>query len=107
MLFRSAVKRAISTYAPALFSAIRYGRSMAHRRRNVRLQSRLTPWKEAFVRKFGNVVQGGPFAGIADVFTGVDGTRIPSLLASGGMAYYSFLLRKPPVAQPAAAYAAG
>lgn len=59
-----AVKRAISTYAPALFSAIRYGRSVAHRRRNVRLQSRLTPWKEAFVRKFGSVIQGGPFAGM-------------------------------------------
>ena len=34
-------------------------------------------------------------------------SSIPSLLASGGMAYCSFLLRKPPVAQPAAAYAAG
>ena len=33
--------------------------------------------------------------GIADVFTGVEGTRIPSLLASGEMVYYSFLLRKP------------
>ena len=59
-----AVKRAISTYAPALFSAIRYGRGVAHRRRNIRLQSKLTPWKEAFVRKFGSVVQGGPFAGM-------------------------------------------
>jgi SAM-dependent methyltransferase len=39
----------------------------------------------------------GAFAALADVFTGVDGTRIPSLLASGGMAYYSFLLRKPSV----------
>lgn len=59
-----AVKRAISTYAPALFSAIRYGRSVAHRRKNIRLQSGLQPWKEAFVRKFGSVVQGGPFAGM-------------------------------------------
>jgi SAM-dependent methyltransferase len=58
-------------------------------------------------RDGGRRIAGGPFAAIADVFTGVDGTRIPSLLASGGMAYYSFLLRKPPVAQPAAAYAAG
>jgi SAM-dependent methyltransferase len=58
-------------------------------------------------RDGGRRIAGGPFSGIADVFTGVDGTRIPSLLASGGMAYYSFLLRKPPVAQPAAAYAAG
>jgi SAM-dependent methyltransferase len=58
-------------------------------------------------RDGGRKIAGGPFAGIADVFTGVDGTRIPSLLASGGMAYYSFLLRKPPVAAPAAAYAAG
>jgi SAM-dependent methyltransferase len=58
-------------------------------------------------RAGGRRIAGGPFAGIADVFTGVDGTRIPSLLASGGMAYCSFLLRKPPVARPATAYAAG
>jgi SAM-dependent methyltransferase len=58
-------------------------------------------------RDGGRKSAGGPFAGIADVFTGVDGTRIPSLLASGGMAYHSFLLRKPPVAAAAAAYAAG
>lgn len=58
-------------------------------------------------RDGGRRIAGGPFSAIADVFTGVDGTRIPSLLASGGMAYYSFLLRKPPVAQPMAAYAAG
>ena len=58
-------------------------------------------------RDGGRRIAGGPFSGIADVFTGVDGTRIPSLLASGGMAYCSFLLRKPPVARPAAAYAAG
>lgn len=58
-------------------------------------------------RAGGRQIAGGPFAGIADVFTGVDGTRIPSLLASGGMVYCSFLLRKPPVARPVAAYAAG
>lgn len=58
-------------------------------------------------RDGGRRIAGGPFAGIADVFTGVDGTRIPSLLASGGMAYHSFLLRKPPLGQPATAYAAG
>ncbi|MCW5735238.1 MAG: class I SAM-dependent methyltransferase [Enhydrobacter sp.] len=58
-------------------------------------------------RDGGRRIAGGPFSAIADVFTGVGGTRIPSLLASGGMAYHSFLLRKPPVAQPSAAYAAG
>lgn len=58
-------------------------------------------------RDGGRKIAGGPLSGIADVFTGVDGTRIPSLLASGGMAYHSFLLRKPAVAVPAAAYAAG
>lgn len=58
-------------------------------------------------RDGGRRIAGGPFAAIADVFTGVDGTRIPSLLASGGMAYHSFLLRKPPVAQAVPAYAAG
>jgi SAM-dependent methyltransferase len=58
-------------------------------------------------RDGGRRIAGRPFAAIADVFTGVDGTRIPSLLASGGMAYHSFLLRKPQVAAPVAAYAAG
>lgn len=58
-------------------------------------------------RDGGRKIAGGPLSGIADVFTGVDGTRIPSLLASGGMAYHSFLLRKPAVAVPAAACAAG
>ena len=56
-------------------------------------------------------ITGRVFAGLADVFTGVDGTRIPSLLAGGEMAYYSFLLRKPPVSAvisaPVSAYAAG
>jgi hypothetical protein len=60
----NAVKRAISTYAPPLFSAIRYGRQVLHRRRNGRLQSELTPWKQRFIEKFGFVVQGGPFAGM-------------------------------------------
>jgi predicted O-methyltransferase YrrM len=59
-----AVKRAISTYAPPLFSAIRYGRRVMHQHRNVRLQSELTPWKRRFVEKFDFVVQGGPFAGM-------------------------------------------
>jgi SAM-dependent methyltransferase len=58
-------------------------------------------------REGGRRIAGGSLSGIADVFTGVDGTRIPSLLASGGMTYCSFLLRKPPAAQPAPAYAAG
>jgi len=52
-------------------------------------------------------ITGRAFAGLADVFTGVDGTRIPSLLAGGDMAYYSFLLRKPPGSAPISAYAAG
>jgi SAM-dependent methyltransferase len=58
-------------------------------------------------REGGRRITGGRFAAIADVFTGVDGTRIPSLLASGGMVYCSFLLRKPPVAMAATTYAAG
>lgn len=45
-------------------------------------------------RDGGRRIASGPFAAIADVFTGVDGTRIPSLLASGEMVYFSFLLRK-------------
>jgi SAM-dependent methyltransferase len=58
-------------------------------------------------REGGRRIAGGPLAAVADVFTGVDGTRIPSLLASGEMVYCSFLLRKPPTAGPATAYAAG
>jgi ubiquinone/menaquinone biosynthesis C-methylase UbiE len=54
-------------------------------------------------REGGRRITGGRFAAIADVFTGVDGTRIPSLLASGGMVYCSFLLRKPAVAGTATA----
>ncbi len=46
-------------------------------------------------REGGRRIVSGPLSGIADVFTGVDGTRIPSLLASGEMVYFSFLLRKP------------
>lgn len=49
-------------------------------------------------RDGGRRIVAGPFSSVADVFTGVDGTRIPSLLASGGMAYWSFLLRKPEAA---------
>ncbi|HSI01774.1 MAG TPA: class I SAM-dependent methyltransferase [Reyranella sp.] len=58
-------------------------------------------------REGGRRIAGGPFAALADVFTGVDGTRIPSQLASGGMVYFSFLLRKPPVGAAGATDAAG
>ncbi len=58
-------------------------------------------------RAGGRRIAGRPFAGIADVFTGVDGTRIPSMLASGAMVYRSFLLQKPAEAEPVTAYAAG
>jgi SAM-dependent methyltransferase len=55
----------------------------------------------------GRRLLGAPFARIADIFTGVDGTRIPSLLAGGDMVYYSFLLRKPGEVTAPSAYAAG
>lgn len=45
-------------------------------------------------RAGGRRIVSGPFSRIADTFTGVDGTRIPSLLASGEMVYFSFLLRR-------------
>lgn len=77
-----AVKRAISTYAPPLFSAIRYSRQMLHRRRNVRLQSGLTPWKQRFVEKFGFVVQGGPFAGMKFHESSVADAYLPLLTGS-------------------------
>ena len=77
-----AVKRAISTYAPPLFSAIRYSRQVLHRRRNVRLQSGLTPWKQRFVEKFGFVVQGGPFAGMKFHESSVADAYLPLLTGS-------------------------
>jgi SAM-dependent methyltransferase len=58
-------------------------------------------------RAGGRRIAGGPFAAIADVFTGVDGTRIPSMLAAGDMVYRSFLMRKPLESVPVRAYAAG
>jgi len=58
-------------------------------------------------RAGGRRIAGRLFGVIADVFTGVDGTRIPSMLASGGMVYCSFLLQKPAESEPVRAYAAG
>jgi hypothetical protein len=77
-----AVKRAISTYAPALFSAIRYSRQAMHRRRNVRLQTALTPWKEGFIRQFNFIVQGGPFAGMKFHRSDVANAYLPLLIGS-------------------------
>ena len=58
-------------------------------------------------RAGGRRIAGRLFATIADVFTGVDGTRIPSMLAAGDMVYCSFLLQKPLESEPLSAYAAG
>jgi SAM-dependent methyltransferase len=58
-------------------------------------------------RAGGRRIAGRPFAAIADVFTGVDGTRIPSMLAAGNMVYCSFLMQKPLESVPVRAYAAG
>lgn len=58
-------------------------------------------------RAGGRRIVGRRLGGIADVFTGVDGTRIPSMMAVGEMVYCSFLLQKPPEAEPVQAYAAG
>jgi SAM-dependent methyltransferase len=55
----------------------------------------------------GRRIAGRIFGAIADVFTGVDGTRIPSMLAAGDMVYCSFLLQKPAESEPVRAYAAG
>jgi hypothetical protein len=77
-----AVKRAISAYAPALFSAIRYGRKTMHLRRNLRLQAALTPWKESFIRKFAFVVQSGPFAGMKFHRTDAASAYLPLLIGS-------------------------
>ena len=58
-------------------------------------------------RAGGRRIAGRLFGTIADVFTGVDGTRIPSMLAAGDMVYCSFLLQKPLESEPLSAYAAG
>ena len=58
-------------------------------------------------RAGGRRIAGRLFAAVADVFTGVDGTRIPAMLASGDMVYCSFLLQKPSESEPVRAYAAG
>lgn len=58
-------------------------------------------------RAGGRRIAGRLFGGIADVFTGVDGTRIPGMLAAGEMVYCSFLLQKPSESEPVSAYAAG
>jgi SAM-dependent methyltransferase len=58
-------------------------------------------------RAGGRRIAGRLFGTIADVFTGVDGTRIPSMLAAGDMVYCSFLLQKPRESEPLSAYAAG
>jgi SAM-dependent methyltransferase len=58
-------------------------------------------------RAGGRRIAGRLFASIADVFTGVHGTRIPSMLAAGEMVYCSFLLQKPLESEPVQAYAAG
>jgi SAM-dependent methyltransferase len=58
-------------------------------------------------RAGGRRIAGRLFGAIADVFTGVDGTRIPAMLASGDMVYCSFLLQKPTESEPILAYAAG
>lgn len=59
------IKRAVSSYAPPLFRAIRHSRRVLHEQRNSRLQARLLPWKAKFIERHGFVVQGGPFAGMA------------------------------------------
>ena len=86
-----AVKRAISTYAPTLFSAIRYSRQAMHRRRNVRLQTALTPWKEGFIRKFNFVVQSGPFAGMKFHRSDVASTYLPLLIGSYEAETHAFI----------------
>ena len=86
-----AVKRAISTCAPTLFSAIRYGRQVMHRRRNVRLQTALTPWKESFIRKFNFVVQSGPFAGMKFHRSDVASAYLPLLIGSYEAETHAFI----------------
>ena len=58
-------------------------------------------------RAGGRRIAGRLLGTLADIFTGVDGTRIPSMLAAGEMVYCSFLLQKPAESEPVRAYAAG
>lgn len=95
-----AVKRAISTYAPSLFSAIRYSRRVLHERRNTRLQSELTPAKQRFVEKFDFVVQGGPFAGMKFHRSSAEDAYLPLLSGSYEAEIHGFIetaLKRGPV----------
>ncbi len=86
-----AVKRAISTYAPALFGAIRRSRLAMHRRRNVSLQAALTPWKESFIRKYNFVVQSGPFAGMKFHRSDAVNAYLPLLIGSYEAETHAFI----------------
>jgi hypothetical protein len=86
-----AVKRAISACAPALFTAIRRSRLALHQRRNMRLQSALTPWKESFIRKFDFVVQSGPFAGMKFHRSDAVSAYLPLLIGSYEAETHAFI----------------
>jgi SAM-dependent methyltransferase len=86
-----AVKRVISTYAPALFTAIRRSRQVMHRRRNVRLQAALTPWKDRFIRSFNFVVQAGPFTGMKFHRSDVADAYLPLLIGSYEAETHAFI----------------
>jgi hypothetical protein len=77
-----ALKRAVSTYAPPLFWAIRHSRRILHKGRNDRLQNGLAPWKAKFIRDFGFVVQSGPFSGMTFHSSTVPETYLPMLTGS-------------------------
>ena len=77
-----AIKRAVSSYAPPLFWAIRHSRRIIHRERNHRLQATLTPWKAKFIRDFGFVVQSGPFTGMTFHSSAVADVYLPLLIGS-------------------------
>jgi len=76
------IKRALSSYAPPVFRAIRQSRRILHARRNSRLQARLLPWKEKFIARHGFVVQGGPFAGMTFHKSSPEQAYLPLLTGS-------------------------
>ena len=51
----------------------------------------MTPWKEAFVRKFGSVVQGGPFAGMTFHARDLSTVYLPLLTGSYEAEIHGFI----------------
>jgi Methyltransferase small domain len=85
------VKRVISTYAPSLFSAIRYGRGTLHKWQQARLQASLVPWKAKFIERYDFEIQAGPFAGMKFHRSSAAQAYLPILIGSYEAEIHGFI----------------